>query len=306
MMELTQLYYFSVVARLEHFHKAAQELHITQPTLSQSIARLEDELGCPLFERSGRNVYLNEYGKEFYHFVSKSLVLLEDGKHRIFELLQGKAGDVKIGVTVPETISFFLRTYITENPFVHVHQSYGTALQFQDMLNAREIDFAITVLPIEAEEILWEPVFTESLGILVSTKHPLAKQTSVTIDQLRNERFIVNNSNRDLCEIFQHYFIQAGYQPNIVFEGEQADLIGELISLNCGISFTSNQRHKYHKERNKTHNLHYLDISDPVCIRTTGFAKLRGRPLSPVAENFYCALKQALQEKIDPNIILSH
>ena len=296
-MELTQLYYFSVVAQLEHFHRAAQELHITQPTLSQSIARLESELGCSLFERSGRNVYLNEYGKEFYRYVCSLLTQLDDGKRRISELLQGKTGDIKIGVTVPEAISFFLRHYLIRNPQIHVHQSYGTAIQLRDMLNAREIDFAITIFPIETTDILWEPVFTEPLGILVSEQHPLAKRESVAIDELRNERFIVNNSNRDLCEIFQRCFIHSGYQPNIVFEGEQADLIGELVSLNCGISMTSQQRHKYHEERSQTYRLHYLDITDPVCIRTTGFARLRNRPLSPAADSFYQELKSVLLER---------
>lgn len=78
-MNISQLQYFCKLAELQHYTKAAEQLYITQPTLSNSIARLEEELGVPLFEKSGRNVRLTKYGKEFNKYATKALNALHEG-----------------------------------------------------------------------------------------------------------------------------------------------------------------------------------------------------------------------------------
>ncbi|MEG1731490.1 MAG: LysR family transcriptional regulator, partial [Oscillospiraceae bacterium] len=78
-MNLSQLYYFRKLAELQHYTQAAQELYITQPSLSGAISSLENELGILLFEKRGRNVWLTKYGKEFYEYVCSALQLLDEG-----------------------------------------------------------------------------------------------------------------------------------------------------------------------------------------------------------------------------------
>lgn len=78
-MNLSQLYYFCKLAELQHYTQAAQELYITQPSLSGAISTLESELGVDLFQKRGRNVYLTKYGKEFYQYVSAALRELDKG-----------------------------------------------------------------------------------------------------------------------------------------------------------------------------------------------------------------------------------
>lgn len=78
-MTLSQLYYFRKLAQLEHYTKAAQELYISQPSLSASIASLEEELNVKLFQKSGRNVHLTDVGRQFYEIVCRCLNILEAG-----------------------------------------------------------------------------------------------------------------------------------------------------------------------------------------------------------------------------------
>ena len=295
-MELTQLYYFLEVAHCEHFRKAAQNLHITQPTLSQSIARLEDELGCTLFDRIGRNIYLNDFGREFERYVQPAITLLDDGRRSVHDLQLGNRGNIWLGISVPEMISVFLKPYLRDHPDIHIHQYHGTASQLKEMLENREIDFAILIVPLETVDISWEPVSTEELGVLVSEQHHLAGQDSVTLEELRNEQFLVNNANQDIRDSFMACFVKAGFEPNICFEGEQTDLIGELVEQNRGITVCSAIRYQYHRARGNDKGNKYIRIDGPAhIVRTTGFSKLRNRPMSPAAAAFYEYLKFSLK-----------
>ena len=96
-MNLSQLYYFRKLAELEHYTKAAKELYITQPSLSDAIASLEDELGIPLFKKEGRNIKLTKYGKEFYYYVCASLNELETGIALAKEKSGALGGSVDLG-----------------------------------------------------------------------------------------------------------------------------------------------------------------------------------------------------------------
>lgn len=296
-MELTQLYYFKVVAEQQHFRKAAELLHITQPTLSQTISRLESELGCQLFDRIGRSASLNAYGREFYSHINDAIIQVEDGKRRILEMHNGNVGDIHIGITVPEMISDYLEPYLLHHSGIHIHQLYGSAKDFQSMLLDHTLDFAITIQPLETLEIQWEPIIVEEQGILVSSRHPLATRSSISLAELKNEKFIVNNANQDLRDQFQNYFIDAGYRPEIIFEGEQAALIKTLVTQNRGVSLCSKRRFNYHTALHENKDIVYLPIQEKRCTRTTGFAKLRLRPFSPCCETFYHYLKNVLQNE---------
>lgn len=85
-MELLQLHYFQTVARMEHMTKAAKELRIAQPALSKTIARLEEDLGVPLFDRQSRQIKLNSFGKAFLKSVDTALSALEEGRREVSDL----------------------------------------------------------------------------------------------------------------------------------------------------------------------------------------------------------------------------
>ena len=146
-MNLSQLYYFRKLAELQHYTKAAQELYITQPALSNSISHLEQELGIPLFERDGRTVKLTRYGKEFYGYTVESLNALEKGIALAHEHAGSPLGSIDIGTIytiqgdyLPELIKAY-RSQYGQNIVFNVYQGLSIPL-IEDLENDRyEVDF---------------------------------------------------------------------------------------------------------------------------------------------------------------------
>src|SRR5690606_25174153 len=111
-MELLQLNYFLTVAKHEHMTKAAQELRIAQPALSRTIQRLEEDLGVPLFDRKGRQICLNSFGKAFEAKVKAALHLLEEGRREIEDLSGLKQGRIHLAIMNMEQIKKPLQTFL--------------------------------------------------------------------------------------------------------------------------------------------------------------------------------------------------
>lgn len=174
-MELRHLRYFSVVARLQHFHKAAEELHITQPALSNQIKQLEEELVTKLFERVGRGVKLSESGQHLLKSAGRILNEVEHIKGTIEELELGTAGALKIGV-LQSINTLYLRQIVVMFDKVYPNVS----LQISELPNNEierqiaegEIDLGIGfILDTPNRDIQSELLFQERWKIVVAPQH---------------------------------------------------------------------------------------------------------------------------------------
>ena len=99
-MNLNHLSYFRVLAKLEHYTQAAEELSITQPSLSHAMSTLEKDLGTYLFEKQGRNIKLTKYGKIYFEYVDRALSELEKGEKKIRELTNVSTGPIELGYII--------------------------------------------------------------------------------------------------------------------------------------------------------------------------------------------------------------
>ncbi|GAK40550.1 LysR family transcriptional regulator [Paenibacillus urinalis] len=115
-MELLQLHYFRTVAQLEHMTKAAEQLRIAQPALSKTIARLEEDLGVPLFRRNGRQIRLNEYGRSFLQRVELVLSTLEEGRRELEDMAGLNQGRIEIAIQDPDRIGEPLKLFSKKYP----------------------------------------------------------------------------------------------------------------------------------------------------------------------------------------------
>lgn len=138
-MEWQQLEYFHTVARLQHMTLAAQTLCITQPALSRSIARLEKELGVPLFERNGRAIVLNRYGRLFLNRVNRIMNEYQEGKRELEDLIHPEHGEVSLGFlhtlgvhSIPDVIRSFRSAY----PQIHFQLHQNSTQFLLDQLSA--------------------------------------------------------------------------------------------------------------------------------------------------------------------------
>mgnify|MGYP002622172008 CR=1 FL=1 len=303
-MELTQLYYFRTVARLQHYTHAAEELHITQPTLSKTISRLEEELGTNLFDRKGNSVQLNACGRAFLTQVDYIFSHLDYGKLQISEMLNPDTGNVSVAVTVREMLDPFLNVYIRRHPDTHIHITASSAADIKPMLEDHTVDFAITIQPIVSASVEWTPAFTEELGLIMSVNHPLASCQSVELAQMKNERFFMHNAFSDLTDMFYGFCESVGFSPNVIFEGDNYNLITNFVADNMGISMGSRRRFMEQNERKSTDPLAgclvFMPVSDANCSRTIGFARLREFTLAPSALQLYDFLLYCLKNSYVP------
>src|SRR5262249_40871751 len=163
-MDLLQLRYFQTVARYEHMTQAARELMIAQPSLSQTIARLEEELGVPLFDRQGRHIRLNQFGRTFLQRVERIFTELEDGRRELADLAGLEQGRVALSIFSTPLLADLLSAFRVEYPRVSFRlslQHTSSAREIQQQLEWGEADLCITMAPIEHPDITWLPLFTE-------------------------------------------------------------------------------------------------------------------------------------------------
>ena len=174
-MDLLQLRYFQVVARREHMTQAAKELSIAQPSLSQTIARLEEEVGTPLFDRQGRQIRLNQFGRAFLRRVERIFTELEDGRREIEDLSGLERGRIAFSVFNTPFLPDLLRAFLVDQPRVNFRLLLQhSSLEAQQQLERSEIDICITTPPISLPGIRWQPLFTEEILLMVPRDHWLA------------------------------------------------------------------------------------------------------------------------------------
>lgn len=186
-MELRQLKYFAKAAETLNFSEAAKALFITQSTLSQQIRQLENEMGVQLFERNSHEVNLTEMGAELLPYANEALSAASTCMDHIRDLKQLLTGTLNIGVTysfspmLTETVIAFMKRY----PQVKLNVFYKTVTELMVMLEKREVDFVLAFRPSQRNERIESHIlFDNYLAAIVREDHPLAKQKSVTLEQL--------------------------------------------------------------------------------------------------------------------------
>lgn len=232
-MELLQLKYFQKIARLEHMTKAAQELSIAQPALSKSLQLLEKELEVKLFDRIGKNIKLNQYGKAFLKKVDTALAILDDGKRELSSM--GKTNHEHIYLAflaasplLPELLSSFGEKY--PNTDFHL-------LQHLTKYSSYDFDLCISSLPLNIDNVINIPVMTESIFLAVPNNHPLAHRESIKLSEVSNESFIHLKPGNALREITDNFCKISGFIPHIIFESDDPATVRGLIKAGQGVGF---------------------------------------------------------------------
>ncbi|CAI6327430.1 LysR family transcriptional regulator [Bacillus subtilis] len=282
-MEWEQLEYFQTLARMQHVTKAAKSLSITQPALSRSIARLENHLGVPLFDRQGRSISLNQYGHIFLRRVQAMMKEYTEGKEEIQTLLKPDQGVVSLGflhtlgtTLVPDLIGSFQQEYSNISFQLKQNHSYWLL----ERLKSGDLDLCLLASIKPENPIQWIKLWSEELFVFVPNDHPLASRESITLNEIAGERFILLKKGYALRMTVDELFEKADIQPNIMFEGEEAATAAGFVAAGLGISILPDLKGLDQSKITK------IRVSWPECQRVIGIAWIKGRFLSPVAETF--------------------
>ena len=280
-MTLLLLQYFETLARMLHYTRAAEELHIAQPSLSYSINELEKELGVKLFEKQNRKIGLTEYGERFLPYVQKSLMIMDEGTN----VLKQMAGTVPLVVRLGyfHSISSSLIPSIVEdvyrepeNQSIRFHFTENTSFDIFNLLKNGKLDLAFC-----AHRDTWADSITvmkQPLYLTVPIGHPLAERASVSFEDFAREPFVMLDKPSSLRTQIDRIFTQRGVIPNVVFEVRECNAALQYVALKFGVTVVPEV------PAMKTERVCAIPIADAGkdFVRSVYLSWDRSRPLSPV------------------------
>ncbi|RCS53875.1 transcriptional regulator CynR [Bremerella cremea] len=220
-MELRHLRYFLAVAENCHFRHAAEELLVSQPTLTQQIKDLEKELKTPLFERVGRRVRLTQAGETFRDYARRSLNVIEEGKAALHEFGELLRGNLTLGVV--QTVNAYLTPkviaeFVTRYPHVLLRVEELSAAEIEAGVSSGKLDLGIAFSPKNERDLLAEPLFEEELVLMVQHGHRLAKRKTLSAKSLADEPLCLLRSSYGTRQMIDAWFSASGYVPRLAVE----------------------------------------------------------------------------------------
>ncbi len=244
-MTLTELKYIVAVAREKHFGKAADACFVSQPTLSVAVKKLEEELDVKLFERSANEVSVTALGEEI---VRQAQSVLEQAANIKDIAKRGKdplAGALKLGVIytiAPYLLPDLVRQVITRTPQMPLMLQENFTVKLLEMLRTGEIDCAILAEPFPDAGLALAPLYDEPFFAAVPSSHPLARQSQVSAEELKNETMLLLGNGHcfrdhvlEVCPEFARFASDAeGIRKS--FEGSSLETIKHMVAAGMGIT----------------------------------------------------------------------
>jgi LysR family transcriptional regulator, hydrogen peroxide-inducible genes activator len=273
-MTLTELKYIVAVAREKHFGKAAEACHVSQPTLSLAIKKLEEELEVKLFERTAGEVTVTPLGQEI---IRQAQSVLEQAAEIKEIAKRGKdplAGMMRLGVIYtigPYLLPDLVRQIIADIPQMPLMLQENFTVRLLEMLRTGEIDCAILAEPFPESGLAMAPLYDEPFMAALPAQHPLASQASITTDQLKNETMLLLGNGHcfrdhvlEVCPEFARYASQTeGIRKT--FEGSSLETIKHMVAAGMGVTLVP--RLSVPEQTDKRSRLdapvRYLPVVDP-------------------------------------------
>jgi LysR family hydrogen peroxide-inducible transcriptional activator len=237
-MEISQLRYFLKLAEVGQFTRAASELALSQPALSRSILKLEEELGQPLFERLGRSVVLTQAGEMLHQRAEQICGLVDDVKARITD--DGEMGTVRVGA-IPTIAPYFLpnvfREFSEACPGANLRLTEDTTERLVKQCGRGEVDVVVLALPASTPHLVCDPLFDEELRLVMPRGHDLSDRKRIKVDDLAREPFVLLGEGHCLAHQIESFCARKRVQGVSVEKTSQLLSVQELVSLGHGISF---------------------------------------------------------------------
>ena len=274
-MDLLQLKYFQVVARLEHMTRASEELHISQPSLSKMISRLEKHLGVPLFDRHGKQIRLNRFGQAFLQRVNRIFAELEEGQYELNDMKGLERGQVFLaastGRLLPELLSAFLKLH----PNITIKLLQGTSQDCINLLDRGEVDLAITHPLILEPRLNSVGLLEENMFLAVPPGHRLARQKTAWLRDVAEDTFISLTKTYELTQTTLDMCRDSGFQPNIAFECNDAEVILHMVHNGLGVALVPEHwfKHSYSSQNKPV----FLPLEDSHSKRIVGISWIESR-----------------------------
>lgn len=282
-MELHQLRYLCAIADTGSFSRAAEHCHVAQPSLSQQISKLEDELGTRLFDRLGRSIRLTDAGRTFLPHARAVLQQMEMARSEVDGRRNDARGTVAVGVIptiapyyMPKRIAAFARDY----PQCTLRIVEETTPDLVESLRTLAVDVAILSLPLRHRDFEMTPLLTERLYAALPPDHPRAGAEAISLRELRDEQFVLLRDSHCFRGVMLTACEKAHVDPRVVFESGQFSSLLGMVSAGLGVTLVPEMA------MDRGAGCRYVQISDAQAVRTIAAARLKGRSFSRVQQAF--------------------
>lgn len=231
--------YVLEVAKQQNVTKAAENLHMTQPTLSKIIKNLEDELGVTLFDRSGKYVKLTDSGSAAMQQIRTIIQAVDDLYVKLEDVANLKTGTIKIGLPPVISSVFFPRivaSFQKHYPRIDFQIVEEGAKKVEQLIMDGHIDLGVVISPVDEACFEVMPFIEQRLALVIHKSHRLAGRETVSLSELREEPYIVFPRGFGVRDHIMKACHRVGFEPKIVYESSQWDLLAEMVAENLGIS----------------------------------------------------------------------
>jgi len=238
---LRQLQILDAAARYQHFGRAADELHLTQPAVSIQIKQLESHVGLPLFEHLGRQVRLTPAGQEVARHARSMLALLREAEEAIGALRGVAGGELHLATVstakyfVPKLLAEFQRGF----PELDVRLSVNNREAAVRELAQNAVDMAIMGRPPRGLDTIATPFAKHPLAIIAAPDHPLATRRRLALKELAGDAFIIRERGSGTRSSMERVFAQRGFRPARTIEISSNETIKQAVIAGMGVSFLS-------------------------------------------------------------------
>lgn len=301
-MDFRHLQYILKVAEEKNFSKAAKKLYIAQPSLSQYILNLEQQLGTQLFDRTTTPLRLTYTGELYANFAKQVLELEKNLSIQMDDIDNLKRGRITIGIS-PFRSTYFLPqllpAFMNKFPGIEINLLEGTMAELSDLTRNGSVDFSIMTLPIQEDLLIYEPIMVEEIVLALPPHHPLCNKREsnssestlrpqICLAKLSNEPFILLKPGQRMREVALALCKQAGFKPRIILETKSTEAANALVAAGIGIAFipdalvSSSQVEK---------GPVYFSLEDPVPTRTLVVAYRKEGYLTKASQAFISMIK---------------
>lgn len=294
-MEFRQLQYAIQIAAEKNFSRAAEKLHIAQPSLSQQLSKLEKELGVLLFHRNTNSVEMTHAGAVFVDKAQKIVDMVGEIRQEMDDISQLRKGKLIIGsmpITGAHMLPHVLPVFQDRYPDIEIALVEETSANLMQLTSEGKTDFSLLALPLQEQSLEYEVLVDEELRLAVPPNHPAASVSSaggtVELSSFAGEPFILLKKGQGLYQTAIDLCLAAGFTPRIAFESSNIETVQSLVAAGMGVAFIPAM-----VERGKWSEMApaYLTVSGRPA-RTLVIARRKGRYMSKAAQAFISTMHE--------------
>lgn len=292
-MEINQMRFFLEVAKSQHVTKSAEKLHVSQPSLTQSLHRFEEDVGVPLFVHKGRNIYLSEYGKILYDKLEPIVAAIDAIPYELKKA--AKLGNETLHINV-----FAVSSLLTEA--IIKYRKSKKELNFQLVQGGKSENYDLEIStklyhPTEVEQnFANKKSFScvEKIFLAVPDSERFEGKTKISLAEVMDEGFICLFGSKQFRTVCDRLCRHVGFKPNVIFESDNPAAVINMIGANIGVGFYP----QFSWGKVQSEHVKLLEISDASFAREIVVTANLNKTDNEHLLDFYYFLKKFLMEKL--------